>query len=112
MARCEHLLIGITQYDRAISDKKSPHHRLDSGENPFLYWERTLLITSAFMTLKVEPDRYSFVPFPIHEPSRLREYIPDRATIFTTIYDDWNREKVRRLRDVGYGVEILWERET
>lgn len=108
--RCEHLLIGITQFDRNIRDINSPAHRLSISENPFSYWERTLLITSAMMALSVSPDRYSFVPFPIHEPSRIREFVPDQVTMFTTIYDKWNKEKVARLRSEGFNVEVLWTR--
>lgn len=110
MDRCEHLLIGITQFDRDIKDVRSPEHRLLVSDNPFSYWERTLLITSALMALKVSSDRYSFVPFPIHEPGRIGEFVPSTATMFTTIYDEWNEEKVHRLESEGYTVEILWRR--
>lgn len=108
--RCDHLLIGITQYDRNIMDENSPQHRMISDENPFTYWERTVLITSALMVEQVSADRYSFVPFPIHCPEAIEEFVPRSAAMFTTIYDDWNREKIARLRACGYAVEVLWER--
>jgi hypothetical protein len=28
----------------------------------------------------------------------------------TTVYDDWNREKIGRLQGAVYTVEVLWER--
>lgn len=111
MQRCEFLLIGITQYDRGIVDADSPEHRLNLEENPFSYWERTVLITSALMNLKIESDRYSFVPFPIHDPARISEYVPNNVEMFTTVYDEWNREKVARLKAEGYEVTVLWERQ-
>ncbi len=111
ISRCDHLLIGITQFDRSINDEKSPSHRLDIDENPFQYWERTLLIKSALMNLEIPSDKYSFVPFPIHQAERLVEFVPSTAKMFTTIYDDWNREKVKRLESVGFEVEVLWERD-
>jgi hypothetical protein len=30
--------------------------------------------------------------------------------MYTTIYDEWNKEKVKRLRDAGFSTVVLWER--
>jgi hypothetical protein len=37
--------------------------------------------------------------------------VPPWITCFTTICEDWNREKIRVLEDCGYTVVVLWERE-
>ena len=110
LEQCSFLLVGITQFDRSGIDPGSPEHRLNSEQNPFLYWERTLMISEALRTAGVPQDRYAFVPFPISEPSRIRQIVPANAVMYTTVYDDWNREKISRLRDVGFDVRILWER--
>jgi hypothetical protein len=56
-------------------------------------------------------DDYSITPFPIDAHTLLPEFVPHEAICFTTICDEWNREKIGRLVEAGYTVEVLWERE-
>jgi hypothetical protein len=50
------------------------------------------------------------VPFPIDNPELLLQFMPTSVRCYTTIFDDWNRDKIERLRLKGYEVEVLWER--
>lgn len=40
----------------------------------------------------------------------LRFYIPKDTTVFVTILDEWGRRITNRLRNFGYKVEVLWEK--
>jgi hypothetical protein len=46
-------------------------------------------------------------PFPIETPVRLQEFIPSGCVCFTTLVNEWNSEKVKRLNDNGFPTEIL-----
>jgi hypothetical protein len=60
---------------------------------------------------EIPPDEFAVIPFPIEHPEELPNYLPVTVPILTTVYDEWNREKVRILQRVGYEVIIMWERE-
>jgi hypothetical protein len=49
------------------------------------------------------------VPFPIEDPARIVSYVPEDAAFFTTIYDEWGREKAQRMRGLGLDVQVLWD---
>jgi cytidyltransferase-like protein len=110
LSRVEHLYVGITQYERGIFDQESPKHRLDLAENPFSFWQRLSIIELTLASRNVPRKRFSIVPFPIDNPAVISEFVPTEAVMFTTIYDKWNLEKIRRLRGQGYPVEVLWRR--
>jgi hypothetical protein len=60
-----------------------------------------------------EPGSFAIVPADIADISRVGLFLPDakETTVYITIYDAWGEEKVRRLRDLGYNVSILWRRD-
>jgi len=108
--RSESLIIGITSFINSdLITMEAAKHRAVPQNNPFTYYERTEVISNALDDAGVSSDKYSFSPFPIEQPEFLPQFIPYNILCFTTIYDDWNREKVKTLRDRGYEVEVLWE---
>ncbi len=104
-ARCEHLIVGITNPERDASLIERTHatrHLPDN--NPYTYWER-LLIVEAVLDAECLDGRV--VPFPISEPERLKHYVPSRGTHYLRVFDDWGEEKVRRLQGLGFDVVVL-----
>lgn len=110
--RCDYLWVGITQYD--IFDLRSEDlaiHRGLSADNPFTYYERVQMISDALCDSGLSRTVFGFVPFPIENEGHLPNFLPVTIPCLTTIYDHWNREKVKRLRELGYHVVVLWERD-
>lgn len=108
---CEFLWVGITNYERnASTTSAAAPHRHATDANPFTYLERTILLSKMLVAEGLSSLEFGFVPFPIENPALLAEFIPRDATCFTTIYDDWNREKIATLQRAGYEVRVLWER--
>jgi cytidyltransferase-like protein len=111
LAALEHvdtLYIGLTRVlsEPGIGQTTAPH-RLDPRSNPLSYFERVEVVSAALTAAGVRKDHFSVGPFPIEVPGRLPEFWPTNLTCFTTIVDEWNREKVKALRDVGYNVVVL-----
>jgi nicotinamide mononucleotide adenylyltransferase len=111
--RCGFLFIGITNPDTNHTKYESaaPHRSLRFS-NPLTYWERLIIVSEALHELGLAYDRFAIVPYFLDQLSLINCYIPQNTTHFTTVYDDWNREKCRRLEEQGFKVEILWERTT
>jgi cytidyltransferase-like protein len=108
--KCDRLIIGITQYEAEMVDNGSPTHRMHLADNPFTYWERLRVIKAVLANaadIDVEAD---VVPYPIQAPNMIQYFVDPRAIMFTTIYDEWNMEKVRRIEEQGFVVDILWKR--
>jgi cytidyltransferase-like protein len=108
--RCDRLIIGITQYDAGATDKESPTHRMNQGDNPFTYWERLRIIKAAIAKSELATRAVDIVPFPIHSPGMIRNFVDPRSVMFTTIYDAWNVRKIRRLKEQNFQVCVLWRR--
>lgn len=108
--RCEKLIVGITQYDPEVVDAESPAHRMDHHENPFSYWERLRIMRAVIDKSGLPPTKVEVVPFPIHAPQTIRNFVDPKCIMFTTVYDSWNIQKIRRLREHGFKVCILWRR--
>lgn len=107
---CDFLWIGITQYN-IYNLLKSPQdpHRHESFHNPFTFFERIEMITQALLDNGLSLYKFDIIPFPIDKPNLLPDFLPITVTIFTTIYDEWNKYKIEVLKKQGYKVEILWE---
>jgi len=108
--RSERLIVGITQYDQAVYDQGSPAHRLNVADNPFTYWDRAEFIRAAINYEGIPEARITIVPFPIHAPDTIKNFVDPESVMFTTIYEKWNIEKIRRLRAQGFPVRVLWRR--
>jgi hypothetical protein len=53
---------------------------------------------------------FGFIPFPIDKPAHIPQFLPKTVVCFTTIYEPWNRHKIKVLEDSGYKVHVLWDR--
>lgn len=108
---CDFLWVGITQFNvRALSESPLARHRELRANNPLTYFERVELITEALLDEGIQRNEFGITPFPIESPDALPDFLPTTIPIFTTICDDWNRYKIRLLREKGYQVIVLWER--
>ena len=111
-ARCTFLWIGITKYDVTPSALNPlGTKREQPANNPFTYYERVKMITAALAAAGIGRDTFGFVPFPIETPSHLPAFLPLTIPCFTTICEEWNRQKIAVLTEIGYSVHVLWEKE-
>jgi len=110
--QCDFLWIGITQVDirSLLASPAAPHRELPQ-DNPLTYFERVRIISEALSDQGVGESEFGILPFPIETPDVLGDFLPTDIPVFTTIYDEWNRHKVKALTEAGYRVIILWERD-
>jgi nicotinamide mononucleotide adenylyltransferase len=108
--RCAYLWIGIAAPDPVEARRLRETKRERPENNPLSYFERVDMITASLVDHGVSRAEFGFVPFPIEQPALLPNYIPVTVPCLTTVYDDWNREKVELLRRAGYTVIVLYER--
>jgi nicotinamide-nucleotide adenylyltransferase len=106
--QCRELVVGITnpEPDEVPAEPASPHRHLPEA-NPFTYFERHRMVQAALAEAGIDLARVAIVPFPIHDPSRWRHYIPPGVTHFIRVFSDWEVEKAARLRAAGYTVVEL-----
>lgn len=109
-SRCEYLWIGLTQYDLFGSSEISDHRHLQSA-NPLTYVERMAMISRSLQASGIAFSEYGFVPFPIDSPEKLPHFVDVNTVCFTTVCESWNETKVGILRQHGYDVIVLYERE-
>ena len=108
LARCDHLLIGVTNPDPSlIVEEAADPERHRPEANAFTFFERQWMIRAALEEAGVGAERLSLVPFPIHHPERWRYYCPAGTVHFVRIFSDWGREKAKRLGETGWPVEVL-----
>jgi cytidyltransferase-like protein len=106
--RCHRLIIGITNADptwRQIEATSTHRHR--PASNPFTYFERVLMIQDTLHAQGLQLQDFVFVPFPIHDLGLSRYYVPADTVHLVRVYSPWEQEKVRRLRDEGFRLEVL-----
>jgi len=109
--RCQHLVVGITNPDPALTrDDPADPLRSKPENNPLTYFERYQCVKSALMSAGVPGSEFSVVPFPISHPEFYRYYVPIEAVFFLTIYDQWGRKKRDLFNSMGLKTEILWEK--
>ena len=110
-ARCEHLVVGITNPDPILSreDQADPA-RSTLSANPLTYFERYTLVKAALIDEGVVDHAFSVVPFPINLPELYRYYVPMEAVFFITICDTWGERKLDLLTGQGLHVEVMWRR--
>ena len=111
--RCGYLWIGITKHDITSADLNllGAHRELPQN-NPLTFFERVEMIRDSLLNASIPAAEFSFTPFPIEMPAHLSNFLPHAIPCFTTICEEWNRRKIKVLRDLGYSVEVLWERES
>lgn len=107
LARGRHLVVGITNPDpsarRAVPESE---HRHRAGANPFTYFERLGFVTAALRAEGVAADRFSVVPFPLHQPALWEWYVPLGTLQLVRASSAWERAKAESLGG-GYRVEVL-----
>jgi nicotinamide mononucleotide adenylyltransferase len=110
-ARCEHLVVGITNPDPILSreDEADPA-RSTLSANPLTYFERYRMVVAALTDEGVDSHNFSVVPFPINLPELYRYYVPMEAVFFITICDTWGERKLELLTGQGLNVEVMWRR--
>lgn len=107
---CTHLMVGITSSDPSMAlPEESDRNRGRLSANPCTYYERMLIIEKSLYEAGVSLNDFNIIPFPIGKPELVKYYLPVTATCFFTVYDKWGLEKVRRMKDTGYPVEVLWK---
>lgn len=110
-SRCRFLWIGITKPDVTPAEINLLGSLRELPENnPLTFFERTSMIRDALVGASVSAAEFSLVPFPIETPAHLQNYLPSTIPCFTTICEEWNRRKIKVLTELGYDVEVLWER--
>jgi nicotinamide-nucleotide adenylyltransferase len=96
------LYIGITGQ---ANDVTGPGHRGALLHNPLSYWERVAM-WQAFLAEAGE-EQHMIGPFPIERPRTLPDFVPRSCVCSTTVRDEWNLEKIDRLKRMGYTVDVL-----
>lgn len=112
-ARCERLVVGITNPTLAGSLQPSSDPRRSRRENnPFSYFTRSLVIEAALRGDGWSESSFIIVPADIDDPASFTDFLPEPAQsrVFVTIYDAWGEEKLGRITDCDFPVEILWRR--
>jgi cytidyltransferase-like protein len=106
-ARCELLLVGITNPDRDSrrAEAADPLRHL-AESNPYTYTERLWMVERSLVD---EALAVSVIPFPVSEPERWPDYVPAGTVHFLRVFDEWGRAKVERLRGAGFDVVVLDE---
>lgn len=110
---CDFLWIGITKYDVTSTDLNPLGALREMPENnPLTFFERACIIRDSLIEAGVFPGSFGFVPFPIETPQRLHGFMATSVPCYTTICEQWNRDKIEVLKAQGYEVRVLWERPT
>jgi nicotinamide mononucleotide adenylyltransferase len=104
LERCYFLWIGLADHDALESDQSA------ASSTPLNYRERQFMITRTLVSEGIAPERFSFIPFPLHTPDLLPNFLDPQATCFVTINDERNRQDCDLVRKSGYPVEVLYER--
>lgn len=109
--RAQVVVIGITNPFTALEPvvEQTDTVRHLPAHNPFTYFERSEIITSA--VLAHDPGmltRVRIVPFDVNADIRLYPtFIPLHVTQFVTVHEPWDTEKARRFKEAGYEVGYL-----
>lgn len=98
------IYIGLTGQRRDLDGDDS---RSSMMMNPLTYWERVEMWRRLLAELGYRLEDYPIGPFPIEVPDHLSDFVPTSCICATTIRESWNWEKVRRLEERGYKVEVL-----
>ena len=110
LAQCRHLIIGITNPDPwEVQQEQASEHRHLKESNPFTFFQRMSLIKAAMVDDGIRLERFSFVPFPIHNPDKWPYYLPDPQSVmlYIRVFSDWEQTKVDRFQSHGWRVEVL-----
>ena len=105
--RADFLWVGLTQIFKPQPDPLNQTGREGATSNPLTFRDRHDLVDASLVAAGIGRERFRITPFPIETPERLREFIPEGCLCFTTLVNEWNNEKVKRLNENGFPTEIL-----
>lgn len=105
--RADFLWVGLTQIFQPKLGSSTEASRELAASNPLTFRERSELVEAALVASDIDADRFRIVPFPIETPDRIQEFVPRGCMCFTTLVNEWNDEKVRRLNEHGFPTTIL-----
>ena len=106
------LIVGVTNYDihsRFLS-QEAGMGRFRPQSNPFTFYERMMMIRLSLVEAGVPLEEFTVVPFPIEQPEKICQFVPDDVTFFQTVYDQWGESKLETLRSLGYDAQVMWVR--
>lgn len=111
-ARCEHLLVGLTNYAPWIEKPSELQGlaRMECSANPFTFYERMVMLRDSLTESGLARDCFDIVPFPIETPEHILHFTPTEATYYMTIYDQWGEHKRQVLESLGLKTEVMWVR--
>ncbi len=105
-ARCDRLLVGITNPDRLhLRPTLEDATRHLPEANPYTYTERLLMVRAAAQAAGV--GTLEVIPFPITEPGMWPDYVPAGTVHFLRVFSPWGAAKLERLRQRGYHAVVL-----
>ena len=105
-ARCERLLVGITNPDRLrVRAEPEDPVRHTAAANPFTYTERLMMVGAAAREASVRD--VLVIPFPITEPDLWPDYVPAGTVHYLRVLSPWGAAKRARLEARGHRVEVL-----
>lgn len=112
-ARCEHLIVGITNYAPWEEKPEELQHlsRMTRRSNPFTFYERMVMLRDSLVEAGLPRATFDIVPFPIEYPEHIQNFAPPEATYYMTIYDQWGEHKRQVLAKLGLKTEIMWIRD-
>lgn len=109
--RCSHLYIGITHPDPGVYyESATDLHRSLPSANPFSYELRKRMITELMADSRISRKEFDVIPIRLENPDDCRTHLPPNTTVMVTIYDEWGQAKRRLFEEMGFDVEVLWER--
>ena len=111
--RCDFLIVGITNYEPCSNTNiKNPVNinRTKLDNNPFTYYERLQMVKGSLLEAGIQFDQFDIVPFPIEHPELIKHFVPSDAVFYLPDLDEWQREKIRCLKNHGLNVQVLYER--
>ncbi len=107
LEQSETIWVGITKIDLGVIGQLEGHERRDQADaNPLNYYQRATIIRECVADSGLD-KRIIVAPFPIENTDRCPYFISTDLTAHTTIKEEWNREKIRRLEGVGYSINVL-----
>ena len=112
MARCEHLIVGITNPDPfEIEEEEASSHRHLEESNPFTFFQRLNMIRAVLIGEGTDLANVTLVPFSVHHPEKWPYYLPPAQSVvqYVRIFSEWEQTKAQRLRANGFTVEVLDE---
>lgn len=103
----ECLVVGITNPSpELIKNEMTDNHRHLPEANRFTFFERLEMIHKSIFSSKEisfeQAKKVIITPFPIHDESLWRLYIPKDVTQIMSAFEEWDFEKEKRFKFYGF----------